>query len=153
MRPYQSFAPLACGVAAAVALASLVVIAPGLVHAGETAKSPSCTCPRSGEPDFHRPPPRPKFASEVRPPLEARDEIATLEAVSIALNEVGDGASYIWHGKNGRLSAIVQPTSSFRDASGKICRHLMITLTSGTYARQAEGIACRLGNGVWQLEG
>jgi hypothetical protein len=91
--------------------------------------------------------------SVVRPHLDVSDETATLEAVHFALSQIGDGSSYVWHRRNGRLSGIVHPTSSFKDATGKVCRHIVLELSSGDFARRTEGIACRLHTGVWQLEG
>jgi len=91
--------------------------------------------------------------SVVRPMLDATDEIATLEAVHFALSQIGDGSSYVWHRRNGRLSGIVHPTASFKDITGQVCRHIVLELSSGDFARRTEGIACRLHTGVWQLEG
>lgn len=158
MRSATSFASLACGVASAIFLGGIVLISPDCVLADEAAtktnpNSRTCSCP-SGKDDAERPKlwPKPKFA-EHRPRLEQKDEIAALEAVHLALTEVGDGSSYVWHQRNGRLSGVVQPTSSFRDATGKICRHIVVALSAEGVARSTEGIACRLGNGSWQLEG
>lgn len=89
----------------------------------------------------------------VRPVLDISDEIATLEAVHFALSQIGDGSSYVWHRRNGRLSGIVHPTASFKDTTGKVCRHMVLELSSGDFARRTEGVACRLPTGVWQLEG
>ncbi len=109
---------------------------------------PTCTCP-DGDANLWQ---RPKYA-ELRATLDATDEIAALESVQIALNEIGDGASYVWHRRNGRLSGVVQPTASFKDAAGHVCRHLVVTLSSGERTRRTEGVACRLADGRWQLEG
>src|SRR5262249_45549449 len=87
------------------------------------------------------------------PRLEASDEIATLEALHLALTGVGDGSSYVWHRRNGRLSGVIQPTASFVDRAGRVCRHLILVLSAGSYSKRTEGIACRLATGVWQLEG
>ena len=46
--------------------------------------------------------------------LDEYDEIAALEAIRVALTEVGDGTTYVWHRQHGRLSGIVQPTSPSR---------------------------------------
>lgn len=96
--------------------------------------------------------PRPSLA-ELKSTLDDTDAVAALEAVQLALTEVGDGATYVWHRKHGRLSGAVQPTSSFRDGTGHVCRHIIMALTSGNYSRKAEGIACRQRDGVWVLEG
>jgi surface antigen len=81
------------------------------------------------------------------------DEVAALDAIRIALSEVGDGNSFVWHRHNGRLSGIVQPTRSFRDASGRVCRHIVVILSTGVRTGRIEGLACRLSDGSWQLEG
>lgn len=88
-----------------------------------------------------------------RPHLDTGDELAALAAVQTALDEVGDGATFVWHRANGRLSGLVKLTSSFRDKRGLVCRHLEVWLTAGVHTRKTEGIACRDGKGVWALEG
>lgn len=85
--------------------------------------------------------------------LDEKDEIAALERIQYALSEVGDGKTYVWRRWHGRLSGLVQPTTSFKDASGKICRHLVVMMTTGKKTRKQEGIACRMASGRWQLEG
>ncbi len=123
----------------------------------------TCTCSNNGQPPASNsgpiPPeqreklwPKPSLA-ELKTTLDDTDAVATLEAVQMALTEVGDGATYIWHRRHGRLSGAIQPTSSFKDGNGQICRHIVMALTSGSYSRKAEGIACRLKTGVWVLEG
>ncbi|HHK73600.1 MAG TPA: hypothetical protein ENJ57_00395, partial [Rhizobiales bacterium] len=57
-----------------------------------------------------------------RPRLDLSDEVATLRAIQLALNEVADGSSYVWHRAHGHLSGIIKPTMSFRDAKGNVCR-------------------------------
>ncbi len=150
--------PLVCRSASTLLAAGIVLTLPDLSLAqgsgmpskptpGET----SCTCPGNA-PEKPKLWPKPKYA-ELKPDLSDQDEIAALEAVHLALTEVGDGFSYVWHQKGGRLSGVIQPTSTFRDSSGKICRHLMLAMSAGGIARSTEGIACRLINGSWQLEG
>lgn len=96
--------------------------------------------------------PKPALA-DLKATLDDSDAIAALEAVQVALTEVGDGATYVWHRQHGRLSGAIQATSSFKDPAGHVCRHIVVALTSGSYSRKAEGIACRQHNGVWMLEG
>lgn len=157
MRSCVVSVPLMRRIASAVFAAGFVLTIPDLAVAqapvvperaapGET----SCSCPRNDEkPKLW---PKPKYA-ELKPDFTSKDEIAALEAVHLALTEVGDGSSYVWHQKAGRLSGVIQPTASFRDSAGKICRHLVIALSSDGYSRTTEGVACRLPNGSWQLEG
>ena len=91
------------------------------------------------------------------PPLRAQvepgDDIAALDAIETALTQAGDGAVYVWRRDHGRLSGAVRPTSTFRDADRRICRHLEMELRLGTYTRRIEGIACRGADRVWVLEG
>ncbi len=90
---------------------------------------------------------------EVRSIFDAKDEAAALEAVHLALTEVGDGSTYVWYRRGGRLSGLVQPTQSFRDSIGRICRHIVVTLNDAARSRRIESIACRLDDGGWQLDG
>jgi hypothetical protein len=87
------------------------------------------------------------------PKLDEKDEIAALERIQYALSEVGDGKTYVWRRWHGRLSGIVQPTASFKDNGGKVCRHLIVLMTTGANTKKQEGIACRLPSGRWQLDG
>ena len=91
--------------------------------------------------------------AELTHQLDANDEIAALERIQYALTEVGDGSTYVWRRWHGRLSGIVQPTSSFKDPKGKVCRHMVVMLTTGKHTKKQEGIACRLPSGRWQLDG
>jgi surface antigen len=135
---------------------------PGLAQTQATppAASGSCTCPAQNTQtpsagDKARG--KPKFAElsplTQRTALDETDEVAALESVQFALTEVGDGASYIWHRNNGRLSGMVQPVTSFKDPQGQVCRHVLVVLTAGTHSKKAEGVACRLPGGQWKLEG
>lgn len=112
---------------------------------------PQCLCP-GNKPDKEQLWPQPKVV-ELKPHLDPTDEIAALEAIQLALSEVGDGSTYVWHRTGGRLSGIVRPTTSFRGDAGRVCRHVVFLLTAGTYSKQAEGIACRGSDGIWSLDG
>jgi surface antigen len=87
------------------------------------------------------------------PALNEEDEIAALEAIRVALSEVGDGVSYVWHRRYGQLAGLVQPTHSFKDAHGRVCRRIIVVLSAGLRSGRIEGTACRLASGRWQLEG
>jgi 17 kDa outer membrane surface antigen len=137
----------------AVAAYALSVLAVPVRHAeaadAAPAEKPSCTCPGENAPAREV---RPKFA-DLQTSLDETDEIAALEAVRIALSEVGDGSTFVWRRENGRLSGVIKPTSSFKNVDGKICRHLIIVLAAGARTSKIEGVACRLGNGRWELDG
>ena len=144
-----------CAAAAMVALA----LSPGLASAQEVkpAEPAPCTCPNLGPnpaPNPSKPSlwTKPKYA-EAYALLDENDEIAALEAIRVALTEVGDGGTYIWHRTHGRLSGLVQPTASFKDPAGRVCRHIVLIMSVGTATGRAEGIACRLADGRWQLDG
>ena len=85
--------------------------------------------------------------------LDEDDEIAALEAIRVALTEVGDGVSFVWHRRYGQLGGLVQPTQSFKDGGGRVCRHIIVILSAGRRSGRFEGTACRLGGGRWQLDG
>jgi hypothetical protein len=87
------------------------------------------------------------------PRFSESDRAAALESVQFALSELGDGASFVWHRGNGRLSGVVQPTKSFLDADGRVCRHVIVLLSAADRSRQTEAVACRLENGIWRFDG
>lgn len=122
-------------------------LATGEERKDETGKA-QCSCPEGREKLWHRP----KFA-DLKTSLDVSDEIAALESVHLALSEVGDGGSYVWHRYHGRLSGVVTPTVSFKDANGTVCRHVVVVLSSGSHSRRSEGVACRTAKGLWQLQG
>ena len=85
--------------------------------------------------------------------LNEQDKVALLERLQYALSAIGDGSTYAWRRWHGGLSATVHPTASFKDDTGKVCRHVVIFLTNGKRSKKTEGIACRLPGGRWQLDG
>jgi hypothetical protein len=165
MRPSDVLTSLAATVFTAFFLVAIVTMAPDLAHAAEAPATPAteqpraklqtpCSCSR-GELGTATSNTKPSpFRQHLdRTPLDITDEVAALDAVRIALNEVGDGGSYVWQRAHGRLSGVVQPTASFRDTSGQPCRHIIMMLSTATVSKKTEGIACRQPGGNWQLEG
>jgi hypothetical protein len=149
MRP--GFISLAAAVVAAALISSIAVMPVRKAAAQEVRPAqPPCSCSLPQE--APRASPRPKFADHSQG-LDDTDEIATLDAIRVALSEVGDGSTYVWHSQNGRLSGVIQPTASFKDAAGRVCRHIVLVLTTGVRSGRVEGVACRLADGRWQLEG
>lgn len=149
MRLYSSPETWILGALTAFFLAATVLLAGPDARAGDAASDkPACTCPNaSGKAT------RPKFAEFSGRSLDETDEIAALESVQLGLSRMGDGSAFVWRARTGRLSGVVRPTASFRNPEGAVCRHLVVLLTTGFKTRTAEGIACRLDNGRWQLEG
>lgn len=149
MRHVPALETLVFVAATAVILAAPVFPAGNTAMADESlAASGRCTCP-----DAERKSARPKFAEFGFPRLDETDEIAALESIQVGLSRMDDGAPFVWKRTNGRLSGIVRPTSSFRNAKGHLCRHVVVLLTTGFKTRTAEGVACRAADRRWVLEG
>jgi len=108
----------------------------------------SCECPDAGRQGV-----RPKFAELVPRGLDEADEVAALESIQMGLSRMDDGTAFVWRRPSGKLSGIVRPTASFRNAKGAVCRHVVVLLTTGFKTRTAEGVACRSANRRWVLEG
>lgn len=135
--------------ATTVILVALVFLSGNTAFAGERASDEArCTCPEA-----EQKPMRPKFADFEGYRLDESDEIAALESIQVGLSRMDDGTPFVWKRSNGRLSGIVRPTSSFRNAAGSLCRHVVVLLTTGYRTRTAEGVACRSANRRWVLEG
>jgi surface antigen len=151
MRFYRCVALFATVVAVCTFLAGLALI--DGVHAADDkpAEQPDCSCPNRN--DLPKRELRPKFAELQSGSLDEGDEIAVLEAIRVALTEVGDGAKFVWHRYNGRIRGVVTPTSSFKDARGRICRHLVLLLATAWRTGKVEGIACRAEDGRWEIDG
>jgi hypothetical protein len=135
--------------ATGVLLVASVFLSDVRAQSGPAASEESrCTCPEAG-----KKPTRPKFADLKLDGLDESDEIAALESIQMGLSRMDDGTPFVWRRANGRLSGIVRPTTSFRNAKGSVCRHVVVLLTTGFKTRTAEGIACRNPDRRWVLEG
>lgn len=157
MRPNTSIFPLAaCAATAAFFVAAILLIQDFAYadEAGKAAGGTQCTCPES-DGNSGKMWSRPKFADlqSSKAQLDLKDEIATLETLQMALSEVGDGSTYVWHRYHGHLSGVITPTTSFKDDTGQVCRHVIVVLTSDSRSQRSEGIACRLPTGQWQMQG
>ena len=84
--------------------------------------------------------------------LTLDDRVAALQAIQFTLDEVGDGATYLWHRKQGDLHGYVKPVVSYLDDEGRVCRKLQLALTIGEFSREVEGVACRAEDKRWLLE-
>jgi hypothetical protein len=141
--------PVSIALVAAAFLASAAAWPPATAEEVKPLDPGPCLCPMPEPPKLA---PLPRYA-EIARELDESDEIAALDAIRQALSQVGDGATYVWHRRNGRLSGMVQPTSSFKDAAGRVCRHIVVVLSSTARTGKVEGVACRLADGRWQLDG
>ena len=124
-------------------VAAATSLIPNAGLAGDTPAPGQLPRPRSSQP---------KLAG-LTPPLDVNDEIAALESMQLALTQVADGSTYVWHRSHGRLSGLVRPTASFKDQQGQVCRHLVVVLNGVDVTKKTETIACRGADGAWQLDG
>lgn len=85
--------------------------------------------------------------------LTADDPVALLEALRYALDEVADGATYVWHRVDAPLKGAIRPVASFRNDDGAVCRRLSVTLTFQDASRWTDAIACRDDGGRWVIGG
>ncbi len=131
-----------------VSTAAFVSLSGEPAFSAEAARDKShCACPDAKKTA------RPNFARLPGAELTEHEEIAALESIQMGLSQMDDGTPFVWRHNNGKLSGIVRPTVSFRNAEGQLCRHVVVLLTTGYKTSTAEGIACRLPNRRWTLEG
>ncbi|MGH1418412.1 MAG: hypothetical protein ACRBCJ_06110 [Hyphomicrobiaceae bacterium] len=159
MSSKYSMLPLAAATMTVFVSVATIFISTDPIYAAEPRGTKAQSCPAcdavkkwAANPQLAELTPSPNTPPN-QPALDKRDRIAALESVQYALSEVGDGSSYVWHRGHGKLSGIVRPTASFKDSDGKVCRHVVVMLTSGTTSKKTEAIACRLKSGIWQLDG
>jgi len=87
----------------------------------------------------------------LRSKLNYKDHAVAMRALHLALSQVPDGGSFVWQKKKHSLKGTIKPSKAFRNAQGRVCRHVIYALALGRYTRQIEGIACRGEDGRWQL--
>ncbi len=79
--------------------------------------------------------------------LRARFDKATAkrpyQALQLALDELGDGVTLVWRRPARGLVGKIKPVSAFRDDKGRVCRHVVYSLSLGGYEKEIEGNACR----------
>jgi len=91
--------------------------------------------------------------TELKARLDQSDRVAAVQALDLALSELGDGVTLVWQRPERRLVGRIKPVSAFRDDKGRVCRHVIYSLALGAYQRQIEGVACREPDGSWSLSG
>ena len=91
--------------------------------------------------------------TELKARLDQSDRVAALQALDLALSELGDGVTLVWQRPERGLVGRIKPVSAFRDDKGRVCRHVVYSLALGTYQRQIEGVACGESDGSWSLSG
>jgi surface antigen len=96
---------------------------------------------------------QPVTFAELRAKLDGGDRAIALNALQVALTELGDGATLVWQRPSRELTGVIKPISAFRHEEGRVCRHLTYSFSLGAFVREIEGIACREPGGAWSLEG
>ena len=140
MRTFRWNAPIIIG-GGAVAL-SLFAPAPLPLKAGESGAD-STAALDSRQPSL----------SDLKARLDRSDRMAALQALELALSELGDGVTLVWQRSARALTGRIKPVSAFRDDRGRICRHVVYSLALGAFPREIEGVACRESDGSWSLSG
>jgi len=84
--------------------------------------------------------------------LDRSDRTVALQALQMALKELGDGVTLVWWRRPiSQLTGRVKPVSAFRDDMGRICRAVVYSLSRGGNERALEGVACRGVGGRWEI--
>ncbi len=97
--------------------------------------------------------PAPQGLTELKSTLDHSDRTVALQALQMALTELGDGVTLVWRRPVSQLSGRVKPVSAFRDDQGRICRHVVYSLVHDGHQREIEGVACREEDGRWSIAG
>ena len=96
---------------------------------------------------------KPLGLRELKYTLNHSDRRVALQALLMALNELGDGVTLVWRRPASQLSGRVMPVSAFRDSEGRICRQIVYSIAQGGIEKEIEGIACREQDGRWSISG
>lgn len=81
--------------------------------------------------------------------LDRNDFLAALKAMNVALDEVGDGSTFVWRRKNHGLKGAIKPFAAYQAADGRICRKMVFSLFLGGYEKSIKSVACRGSDGRW----
>ncbi len=90
---------------------------------------------------------------ELQYTLDRSDRKVALQALHMALTELGDGVTLVWRRPASQLAGRIKPVSAFRNGEGRICRHVIYSLAQGALEKEIEGIACRKDDGNWSFPG
>ena len=59
--------------------------------------------------------------AELRARFDGTDRAVALNALQVALTELGDGATLIWKRPSRELTGVIKPVPAFRDDEGRVC--------------------------------
>ena len=97
--------------------------------------------------------PASKGLPEQKLSLDRSDRAVALQALQLALTELGDGVTLVWRRPVSQLSGRIKPVAAFRDDEGRICRQVVYSLARGGHEKEIEGVACREADGRWSISG
>lgn len=97
--------------------------------------------------------PAPQGLQELKTSLDRSDRTVALQALHMALSELGDGVTLVWRRPVSQLTGRIKPVSAFRDDQGRICRSVVYSLAWGEREKEIEGVACRGDDGRWAIAG
>lgn len=97
--------------------------------------------------------PSPQGLTELKSSLDRSDRAVALQALQMALTELGDGVTLVWRRPASQLSGRIKPVSAFRDDQGHLCRTVVYSLARDGREKEIEGVACRLEDGSWAIAG
>jgi surface antigen len=141
MRTFRWNAPIIMG--AGALLVSVLAPASHPLKAEESGAQVAVGAPQPAAPGLN----------ELRARLDRSDRQAAVQALQLALEELGDGVTLIWRRPARGLVGKIKPVSAFRDDKGRVCRHVVYSLSLGGYEKEIEGNACRERDGSWSLAG
>jgi surface antigen len=141
MRTFHWYAPI---IGAGALASSVLLPAPSLLKAKESGANDAAAVAARHEP---------QGLQELKSTLDRSDRAVALQALQMALTELGDGVTLVWRRPASQLSGRIKPVSAFRDDQGRICRRLVYSLAQGAYEKEIEGVACREEDGRWSIAG
>jgi surface antigen len=95
----------------------------------------------------------PQGPRELNTTLDHSDRMIALQALQMALAELGDGVTLVWKRPISQLSGRIKPVSAFRDDAGRICRTAVYSLKRSGREKEIDGVACRRADGRWVIAG
>jgi surface antigen len=97
--------------------------------------------------------PTPQGLGELQISLDRSDRTVALQALQMALTELGDGVTLVWRRPVSQLTGRIKPVSAFRNDDGHICRTVVYSLAWRGREKEIEGVACRDADGRWAIAG
>jgi surface antigen len=95
----------------------------------------------------------PQGLTELKSSLDHSDRMVALQALQMALTELGDGVTLVWRRPVSQLVGRIRPVSAFRDDQGRVCRNVVYAIEQGGQRKRIEGAACRKADGSWAIQG